>query len=168
MRSVCIIAVCVGLAVTVFFILPATMQKYTVVEDSMAPSVQQSDWIYISKIIYRFVSPQRGDVLVFWPPQPEWGVLFIKRIIALPGESVEVRDGRVQVNNIALDEPYVSESAKYVFPRLDVPPDSYFVLGDNRNNSVDSHEGWTLPRQNVVGKAWFIYWPPSRWQLVRN
>jgi len=166
MKNIRIIAICVGVVATIFFILPASIQNYKVVEDSMAPSIQQGDYICVSKIIYRFVSPQRGDVIVFRPQRPKWGAPFIKRVIALPGESVEIRDGRIRINGIGIDEPYVIQPARYVLPRLVVAPDGCFVLGDSRNNSVDSREGWTVPRQNIVGKVWLIYWPPSRLRLV--
>jgi signal peptidase I len=113
---------------------------------------------------YVFGGPQRGDVAVFRaPPQPDTD--YIKRVIGLPGDSVAVRNGRVYVNGTALTEPYIEFPADYIFPSeggdLKVPSDSYFVLGDNRPESLDSHFGWFVPSEDLIGRAWIRYWPPT-------
>ncbi|HEY3058771.1 MAG TPA: signal peptidase I [Chloroflexota bacterium] len=118
---------------------------------------------------YVFGGPRRGDVVVFRaPPQPD--VDYIKRVIGLPGESVLVRDQRVYVNGLLLDEPYIRFPANYMFPGngepLTIPVGTYFVLGDNRPDSFDSHTGWVVPAQNLIGRAWLRYWPPSAWGVV--
>jgi len=161
------VAITVLIALAVFGILRLTMQSYTVVMSSMEPSFYQSDCIMVSKVNYRSSGPQRGEVIVFHPPfdSPH---PFIKRVIGLPGETVEIRDGSVLVNGIRLDEEYVSASPNYAMPVTEVPDNEYFVLGDNRNNSNDSHTGWLVPRDNIVGRAWFVYWPPSRWRVVKH
>ena len=118
---------------------------------------------------YVFGGPQRGDVAVFRaPPQPDTD--YIKRIIGLPGDSIAVRDGRVLVNGAALTEPYIEFPADYTFPTGDaelvVPPGSYFVLGDNRPESFDSHFGWLVPVDDLIGRAWIRYWPPNELAIV--
>jgi signal peptidase I len=90
----------------------------------------------------------------------------IKRIIGLPGDNVEVKEGKVYINGVALNEPYTNEAPNYKFGKDTIPEGYYFVLGDNRNQSADSHNGWYLPRQNIVGKACLTYWPPKRWGAI--
>jgi signal peptidase I len=119
-------------------------------------------------ISYLFGGPQRGDVVIFHSPvQP--GTDYIKRIIGLPGDRVAVSDGSVYVNDTALKEPYIQIPADYRFPATgstSVPTDSYFVLGDNRPESLDSHFGWFVPVDDLVGRAWVRYWPPDELGLV--
>jgi signal peptidase I len=118
---------------------------------------------------YVFDGPQRGDVAVFTaPPQPDTD--YIKRIIGLPGDSVLIHDGSVSVNGEVLDEPYVQFAADYTFPQssgpLVVPDGEYFVLGDNRPESFDSHAGWLVPVDDLIGRAWIRYWPPGDLGIV--
>jgi signal peptidase I len=162
------ILVYVLIAAVLYVTLQVTMQNYTVVYTSMTPGIQPGDWIRVSKFNYWFGQPERGDVVVFDPPESQDDVPYIKRVIGLPGDSVEVRDQKVWVNGKALDEPYLSRPTLYNMAPTRVPAGQYFVLGDNRNNSIDSHGGWTVPRENIVGRAWFTYWTPSRWGGVNN
>jgi len=137
----------------------------------MEPTFLQGDCIMVNKVTYRSSGPQRGQVIVFNPPPPneESRYPFIKRVIGLPGDTVEIRDGKVFVNGTALDEDeYIKERPDYTMAATVVPENEYFVLGDNRNNSSDSHVGWTVPRDNIIGKAWFTYWPPGRWRVVKH
>lgn len=124
----------------------------------------------VNKIVYRLHAPGRGDVIVLRPPQArsQQSVPFIKRIVALPGESVDIHGGAVYVNGVKLDEPYIKESPLYTYSLELVPNNEYFVLGDNRNNTDDSHRGWTVPRHDIIGKAWVTIWPPERWGVVSN
>ena len=120
---------------------------------------------------YLFGGPQRGDVAVFVaPPQPDTD--YIKRIIGLPGDTLSVRSGRVFVNGQGLVEPYIQFPAEYNFPtdgtQLVVPDDSYFVLGDNRPESLDSHFGWFVPVKDLIGRAWLRYWPPNELGVVQT
>jgi signal peptidase I len=122
-------------------------------------------------ISYVFGGPQRGDVVVFRaPPQPDAD--YIKRIIGLPGESVLIRDGHVFIDGQRLDEPYINFPATYEFPAdqraITVPDGSYFVLGDNRPASFDSHLGWFVPVDNLIGRAWLRYWPPGELGVVQS
>jgi signal peptidase I len=168
MRILKEILVYVLIAAALYVALQVTMQNYTVVYTSMTPGIQPGDWIRVSKVNYWFGQPERGDVVVFDPPENNADVPYIKRIIGIPGDVIEVRDQKVWVNGKALEEPYLSRPTLYTLNPTPVPSGQYFVLGDNRNNSVDSHGGWTVPRENIVGRAWIVYWPPSRWGLVNN
>jgi len=115
--------------------------------------------VLIAVIIFR----ERGEVIVFQPPQDGASIPFIKRVIGLPGETVEIKNGRVYVNGQALTEPYTAEPPGYTMEAVTVPADHYFVLGDNRNNANDSHTGWTVPVENILGEAWFTIWPLYFW-----
>jgi signal peptidase I len=107
-----------------------------------------------------FRDPQPGDVVVFeFPQDPSRD--FIKRVIAVPGQTVEVREGRVYVDGTVVDEPYLSEPPHYAYGPTSVPPGQFFVLGDNRNNSYDSHSWGMLPDERLIGRAEFRYWPLS-------
>jgi signal peptidase I len=156
------VVITVIIAAAVFALLRLTVQSYTVVMSSMEPNFRQGDCIMVSKVSYRSSGPQRGDVIVFDPPFDSQ-FPFIKRVIGLPGETVEIKDGKVSINGTPLEEDeYIEAQPNYAMSATQVPQNGYFVLGDNRNNSTDSSQGWTVPRNNIVGKAWFVYWPPSK------
>ena len=108
--------------------------------------------------------PHRGDVVVFRiNPNAD---LLIKRVIGLPGDQVEIHNGRVFINGQALDEPYITQPTYGDYGPLDVPPLHVFVLGDNRSFSNDSRAFGPLPLDSVIGRAWFSYWPPDQWGAV--
>ena len=133
---------------------------------SMEPTLQINDRLIIDKISYDFSSPTRGDVVVFNPTrtlrQEKFHDAFIKRVIGLPGETVAVHDGRVYINGSALTETYIAAKSDYRFGPVVVPANSYLVLGDNRNNSYDSHYWGFVPRQDIIGRAIFRFWPLAR------
>jgi signal peptidase I len=155
----------VGLAFLVLF--QVTVGSFKVYGSSMLPGIEQGDYILAGKAAYFFNEPQRGDIIIFHSPQDPKTDL-IKRIIAVPGDTVEIKDNTVFVNDTALVEPYTMEPPHYLLLAEEIPTDHYFVLGDNRNNSSDSHRGWTLPRENIIGKAWITYWPPYRWRIIEQ
>jgi len=130
----------------------------------MEPNLQERQRILINKVVYAFHEPERGDVIVFHPPNNRQAD-YIKRIIGLPGESVEIKQGTVYIhkdgNILPLDEPYIKEQLTRTFDGDPIPQDEYFVLGDNRNNSNDSRSGWTVKREDIIGKAWLSIWPPG-------
>jgi len=155
----------IGLAI--FAIFQATVGSFKVYGSSMLPTIEEGDYIMVSKATYFFNEPKRGDIIVLRSPQnPESDL--IKRIIALPGDTVEIKDNTVFVNDTPLVEPYTLEPPHYLVLPEEIPTSHYFVLGDNRNNSSDSHRGWTVPRKNIVGRAWITYWPPYRWNSIKH
>ncbi len=159
------ILITVALALAIFFVARATIQTYEVYQISMEPSFYQGQRVVVVKAVYWFGDPQRGDVVILESPTND--EVFIKRVIGLPGDTVEVKGGAVYINGFKLNEPYVKNSFSYSMPKEIVPKDNYFVLGDNRDHSNDSGRGgWFLPRENIIGKAWLITWPPSDWSVV--
>jgi signal peptidase I len=152
---------------------------------SMEPTLQIDDRLIIEKISYRIRKPEHGEVIVFYPPTnpvvPDSSKVYIKRVIGLPGDRISIHDGKVFVNQKPLTEPYIKEKLNYALPgdnttcpacftpsqiiedngtpSFIVPEGKYWVMGDNRNNSLDSHAWGFLPAENIVGRAYFRYWP---------
>lgn len=153
----------VVLTVAIFLAVRATLQNFRVEGDSMFPTLHNGEYILVDKVSYLLHSPRRGDIIVFHAVpalQPDRD--FIKRIVAVPGDTVAVRNGSVYINGHRLPEPYIQQPADYTFAARHVPRDDYFVLGDNRNNSFDSSKWTTTPwlnRKYIIGKAWIAYWP---------
>ncbi len=161
------VLITLAIALVIFLVAQAMIQSVKVVGASMEPNLHHGQYLVVSKATYWFHPPRRGDVIVFHSPQnPDQDI--IKRVIALPGETVEIKEGKVYINGTPLEEPYIAEEPFYNFPPQYVPEDSYFVLGDNRNHSSDSHVWGVVPEENIVGKAWICYWPPSEWQSAPN
>ena len=155
------------LAVAIFFLIQAVVQSSVVVYSSMEPNLHSGQRLVINKVVYKLHEPERGDIIVFHNPNNP-NEDFIKRIIGLPGETIEIKDGVVYISGLRLDEPYIKDPSSRPFPEQKISEDSYFVLGDNRNNSTDSRAGWTVFRQDIVGQAWLSTWPPSEWGLAPN
>lgn len=155
------------LALAIFFLLRFTIDTVIVVGVSMEPSFHNGQRILVSKVSYRLHEPDRGDVIIFQPANEIKGD-FIKRIIALPNDTVAIKDGAVYVNGEELSEPYIKTAPRYYLEEMEIPANRYFVLGDNRNNSNDSHNGWVVPKENIVGKAWVSIWPPGEWGPAPN
>ncbi|HEY9847317.1 MAG TPA: signal peptidase I [Candidatus Caenarcaniphilales bacterium] len=139
---------------------------------SMEPTLQINDRLIIDKVSYHFHSPQRGDIVVFEPTdtllQQNFHDAFIKRVIGLPGEKVEVKGGRVYINDRPLRENYIAASPEYQWGPQVVAPDSYLVLGDNRNSSYDSHYWGYVPRDRIIGRALVRFWPFDRAGVLPN
>ena len=156
-----------GLVVVIYLILRIVIQSSIVTNISMEPTLVAGQRLIVVKAVYHFQEPQRGDIIVLHPPiDPENE--YVKRLIGLPGDRIEVKNGSVYVNNVRLFEPYIKVAPLYTFGPYIVPENHFFVLGDNRNNSSDSHTGWTVIRQEIVGKAWLRIWPPHKWGTVGN
>lgn len=157
------VAITVGVFVHVF-----VMEPFEVDGSSMEPSFFSGDRVLLSKISYHLSSPRRGDVVVFhYPADPTRD--FIKRVIGLPGDTVQVHNGYVYVNGRTIQEDYLRSFPLEEFPSARVPTDSYFVLGDNRNNSMDSrdsHVGFVQSKY-LVGKVEMVYWPLQDFRVLR-
>lgn len=139
---------------------------------SMEPTLQINDRLIIEKMTYRFQDPARGDVIVFNATdeleRQNFHDAFIKRIIGLPGDTVMVRNGKVIVNGNVLKELYIKEDPQYDYGPVTVPDNEYLVLGDNRNNSYDSHYWGFVPREKIIGRAFVRFWPPQRIGVLDN
>ncbi|MFC1861935.1 signal peptidase I [Chloroflexota bacterium] len=160
------------LAVVIFFGLQTTIGNYSVDGPSMRPNFQDGQLLLVNKLVYKFHKPERGDVIIFRPPN-DLHDDYIKRIIGLPGEIVDIEDGIVYVHKandevLTLNEPYITNQASFPYEGSKIPEDAYFVLGDNRNNSLDSRAGWLVPRHKIIGKVWLSTWPPGKWGLVAS
>jgi signal peptidase I len=180
-----VIAFVIALLIKTFF-----LQAFFIPSGSMEPTLMPGDRVLVQKISYYFHDPRRGDIIVFEDPHPgvghdrglvggffHWmfqglGVQkpsnedFVKRVIGLPGETVQGKGGSVYVNGTKLDEPYLSQQTAG-FPKTTVPAGSLFVMGDNRGNSLDSRFGLGfVPESKVIGQAWVVIWPPGRDGLI--
>jgi signal peptidase I len=156
----------VALAVIIFVVAQRTVQTYEVFMTSMEPNFHEGQRVVVNKAVYFFGDPERGDVIIFKAPTGEED--FIKRVIGLPGDTVEVKNQAVYVDGVRLVEPYVAEPPAYTMPAIMVPKDKYFVLGDNRNHSNDSHNNWYVDRKDIRGKAWLSTWPPDDWGIIHD
>jgi signal peptidase I len=163
------------LAVVLFFLLQTAVQNTVVEGQSMAPNFAHQQHVLVNKLAYLRDHPARGDVVVF-RTAAEPGKDFIKRVVALPGETVTMANGRVIIDGVVLDEPWAPLYDDGAMDAYAVPPDHYFVLGDNRANSNDSRvfgagsDGLVeaaIPADQIVGKVWLAVWPTSRWGVVR-
>jgi signal peptidase I len=155
-------------ALAIFFGFQATLVQYVIQQTSMIPTLVEGERLFVSKVSYLIGEPKRGDIIVFHPPDSPKGTPLIKRVIGLPGERVEVKSGSVYINGVALKEPYIREVPRYEMEEFTIPAGHYFVLGDNRNQSRDSHSGWTAEKSMIVGKALFVVWPPGEWGSAPN
>jgi signal peptidase I len=168
------IVITLVMAIVIFLLLQATVQSFIIVGSSMQPNFQDGERILINKVVYRFNQPERGDVIIFHPGGDQESD-YIKRIIGLPGESVEIKEGVVYIHEedgdvLTLAEPYIAEAVRRDFAGSAIPEDEYFVLGDNRNNSNDSRSAsvGTVPKEDIIGKAWLLIWPPGEWGLIAH
>lgn len=154
-----------ALALLIFFLIRSMVQNFRIEGISMEPNFHHGQFLIINKLAYKLGRPARGDVVVFhYPRDPNRD--FIKRVIGLPGDTVEVRQGQVFINGAPLYEPYPLLLGTYSAPPVTVGLNQVYVLGDNRNNSSDSHTWGSLPVDLIVGKAWISYWPPRYWSVV--
>jgi signal peptidase I len=154
-------AIVIALLINVYVV-----QATTIDGPSMQPNLHYDQQVMVEKVTYRFFhGPRRGDVVTFNLPDEE--IALIKRVVALPGETVEVRDGHVWIDGQLLDEPWTRQFGGPGYPPTVVPPLHIFVLGDNRPVSRDSRYFGLVPLDQVTGHAWFICWPPDEIDLIR-
>ena len=174
-----VVTIAGAIAIVVAFKLWA-VNPYRIPSSSMEPTLlcarggenctgRFSDRVLANRFIYHFRDPRRGEIIVFHVPRAAeamcgTGGVFVKRIVGLPGDVWQERAGYVYINGMKLDEPYIKKDRRDVqsWPRRKIPADNYFMLGDNRKSSCDSRRWGTLPRGNVIGKVFAIYWPPTR------
>lgn len=182
------------LALLIFLMVRGVVLNFRVDGSSMEPTLSNSEMLIINRRAYTsldfdswfaflpgveddqrddgsylFSPPKRGDIVVFEPPGGDSDP-YIKRVIGMPGETIEIHDGAVYIDGVQLEEPYVSSSTSWQGrgePRsVTVPEGEYFLLGDNRANSSDSRVFGTVPQQNFIGKSWIAYWPPGKMQIL--
>jgi len=152
------------LTILMFLVIRFAVQNFNIEGTSMEPSLHNTELILVDKWSYLFHAPDRGDVIVFVaPPDPSQD--YIKRIVAVPGDILTIHDTTVIVDGVTLNEPYVAQQNQgnpYAFKiinNMPIPPNDYFVLGDNRGGSSDSRNWGFVPRANIIGKAALVYWP---------
>ena len=154
------------LAVVLFLGINAISARVRVDGFSMRPTLEDGEFVLVSKMSYRFGHVDRGDIIVFhFPMNPDEEL--IKRVIGLPGDHISVQSGILSVNGQVINEPYIASTPSYS-GEWDVMDGKLFVLGDNRNNSNDSKDWGLLPLEKVVGKAVVIYWPPPLWNVIEH
>ncbi len=153
--------------VLAIFIVIFVVQPVKVEGTSMQPQLVDQERIFVNRFIYRFQDIRRGDVVVFWYPRDN-KKSFIKRVLGVPGDEVEIRHGSVYINGVKVREPYLKQEFRddKSFGKVVVPPKHYFVLGDHRNSSNDSRSWGFVAQDLIYGKAMFSYWPVSRVGLV--
>jgi signal peptidase I len=155
------------LALIIFAVVRFFVQNFRIEGHSMAPTLNDGQFLIVDKISYRFSRVERGDIIVFHAPRGP-NKDFIKRVVGLPGEKIQIDRGLVLINDQPLSEPYISYPGVASWgPRI-LEQKELFVLGDNRPSSNDSRQWGPLPREDVVGKAWFCYWPPEAWGLIEH
>jgi signal peptidase I len=177
------------LALVVFLVIQTSIQNFKVEGSSMHPTLEGGQYLLVNKLVYfkldedrlsriipfwkvdepeeRFAlhPPQRGEVIVFhFPRDPTRD--FVKRVIGVPSDRVEIREGTVFINGEPLDEPYITEADSSDMGEIILQEEEYFVLGDNRRGSNDSRNWGPVPEENILGKVWVIYWPLSNWDLL--
>ncbi|NMF83569.1 signal peptidase I [Nodosilinea sp. P-1105] len=160
-----VLAIALVVALTVRLVIA---EPRYIPSNSMDPTLHIGDRLIVDKISYRWQSPHRGDIIVFRPPSQLTklgygnGQAFIKRVIGEPGQTIQVTHGQVLVNRNPLTEPYLLEPPSYEMGAVTIPPGYVFVMGDNRNDSNDSHIWGVLPQTNIIGRAWLRFWPLDR------
>lgn len=164
-----IIALVLALIIRTF-----VLQAFKIPTGSMRPTLLEGDRLLVNKFIYKFKEPERGDIVVFRFPGEEKKD-FIKRLIAKEGETVEIKDGDIYIDGNKIEEPFTIRQIRYynkspyggVGERVNVPEDSFYVLGDNSASSRDSRYWGFVPRKNIIGKAFFLYWPINRIRVIK-
>lgn len=156
----------------IFALVNLASVRFFIEGPSMLPNFHEGEFLVISRLSYLFGEPERGDIVVFNAPghQPDDPPL-IKRLIGLPGDTVEIRSTEVWVNGLAIAEPYINEPCRTSSCRdnlWSLGPNEYFLMGDNRNNSRDSRSFGPVTRDLIVGEALIRYWPPSEWGVVNH
>ena len=157
----------VGAIVLALIIRTFIVELYIVDGPSMRPTLQHEERLVVNKFIYRIRNPERGEIIIFrYPRDPSRD--FIKRVIAVSGDTVEIKEGRVYVNDEILHEDYIAEKTRTEYPKVTVPEGTLFVCGDNRQNSLDSRSSDVgfLELDHVKGKAMLVFWPVGEFKVL--
>jgi len=147
-------------------------QLLIVTGDSMYPTLKNDEQIIGEKISLNFKDPERGEIVIF--KHPKQNILIIKRIVGIPGETIELVDGKIYIDNKLLEEPYLTNQntkpGKYIKENIEykIPENSYLLLGDNRLESADGREWGFLPRENITARAFIVYYPAKSFRIIRN
>lgn len=161
------IAETIILTLVIFLLIRTVVQNFRVEGMSMEPNFHDGQFLLINKLAYKLGDLERGDVIVFrYPRDPSRD--FIKRVIGLPGETVEIINGQVYVNGQLLGDDYHTNEAGYNSGAVTLGAEELFVLGDNRPNSSDSHSWGPLPRNLIIGRVVLSYWPPDEWGIINH
>ena len=179
----------VVLALLIFLALQFSVQNFRVEGPSMQPTLHEGEYVLVNKLVYmRFSPKQLADLLPFVevaeeehlypfrPPEPGDVIIFrfprddtrdfVKRVVGTPGDTVEIREGTVYVNDERVTEPYITRRDRRTIPPITVPEGSFYVLGDNRRASNDSRDWGPVPAENIIGRAWVSFWPLDRWHSL--
>jgi len=169
MKKFIYFAITLAIAVAALFCIQISFKTFEVFDISMGPTYKAGDFILVNRLACIWDTPKRGDVIALYSPEstarlslnplePQYSSQYIKRIIAIPGDTVDITDRKVCVNGQPIDEPYILEPCDYDCAGQTIPEGRYFVLGDNRNHSDDSHRGWLTSRSDIIGKVCLSYW----------
>jgi len=161
-----VLSVVVPALILAYLLQAFVVQTWIIDGPSMETTLWNGERVFINRFIYRFSAPKRGDIVVFHLPQ-RGDRDFVKRVIGLPGETIEIRLGRVYINQQPIDEPYIKRNALGDFPKTVIPPGQVFVMGDNRGNSHDSRAFGSVPVTLIRGKVFLVYWPLGHVRLIR-
>jgi signal peptidase I len=155
------------MAVILFLVINMISARVRVDGVSMRPTFENGEFVLVNRLAYRFGEPERGDIVVFHYPLDPQSQDLIKRAIGIPGDVILIEDGKVIVNGTTLNEPYIAASPRYN-GKWNVPEGHLFVLGDNRNNSSDSHSWGMVPYEQIMGKATLIYYPFTDFAIITH
>ena len=155
----------IALTLIIFLVIRFAAQSFRIDGASMKPGLHTDEFVMVDKVSYLFQSPQRGDVIVFHYPL-DTSKDFIKRVIGLPGDTIHITSTSVIVDGQTLHEPYISTPFNFENNTWKLGPDQFFVMGDNRDNSLDSRSWGPLDRRYIIGKAVAVYWPVIDWELI--
>ncbi|GAC1567953.1 MAG: signal peptidase I [Ktedonobacteraceae bacterium] len=157
----------IALTLLIFLVIRFAAQSFRVDGESMQPGLHTNEYVLVDKVAYLFQAPQRGDVIVFHYPL-DTSKDFIKRVIGIPGDTIRTSSDTVTVDGQAINEPYISLPFNFENNTWKLGPDQFFVMGDNRDNSLDSRSWGPLDRSYIIGKAVAVYWPLNDWEWVNT
>jgi signal peptidase I len=157
----------IAFTLLIFLVIRFAAQSFRVDGESMEPGLHTDEYVLVDKVTYLFHAPERGDVVVFHYPLDTQRD-FIKRIIGVPGDIVSTTSSSVIVDGQSLHEPYISLAHNFGVSKWKLGPNQFFVMGDNRDNSLDSRSWGPLDRSYFVGKVMVVYWPINNWELINT